>query len=370
VRIAGRILPIVLVTGCLLAYGYSMVDLSAGQAISVSVDLTKPVSIMWPCEISVVGDMGESGLRIPPKAGSGWRGKAGGEAVYRFYVPQDDEYYLWVYCLWFDKCTNAMYARIDTLDKAIVGNDPIFQKWHWVRGFGTDLKKGPHTLKLSNHSDHVAVQKLVFVNSRTTLPDECSIVFSDLFYDGFDGCHIGNFASWKALEGEWEVERPKDSPCYAENALTGRSQKRAMIVYPSEQWTDYSYHVAAFCMPSSDPTARTGICFGVQDSNHFYYLKWTTPQDGSPATVELGRQSGQQSETLGDFVVPWDMAQWHNTEILSGGRTLKVYIDQQDRFSTTLSEPLTGDIGLLLEGACSARFDEIHVRTVTEPHGN
>jgi hypothetical protein len=369
-RIAGRILPILLVTGCLLVYGYSIVDLSAGRAISVNVDLAKPISIVWPCEVSVVGDMGEPGLRIPPKVGSGWRGKAGGEAVYRFYVPQDDKYYLWTYCLWFDKCTNAIYAQIDGLDKAIVGNDPIFQKWHWVRGFGADLKRGPHALKLSNHSDHVTLQKLVLVNSRTVVPDACSIIFSDLFYDGFDGCHIGNFTSWKVLEGQWEVERPKDGMCYVENALTGRSQKRAMIVYPGEQWTDYSYHVAASCTPSSDPAARTGICFGVQDPNHFYYLKWAVPEEGSPASMELGRQSGTQSETLGTFVVAWNIAQWHNIEILSGGQTLKVRIDRQDRFSTSLNEPLTGDIGLLLEGACNARFDDIHVRTVTEQHGS
>jgi hypothetical protein len=166
------------------------------------------------------------------------------------------------------------------------------------------------------------------------------------------------------------VERPKDGVCYVENALTGRSQKRAMIVYPGEQWTDYSYHVAVRCTPCPDPAARTGICFGVQDPNCFHYLKWSVLEGESSARMELGRQSGTQIEVLGTFVVPWDITQWHTTEILSGDGTLKVRVDREDRFSIAQTKPITGDIGLRLEGTCRARFDDIHVRTVTQQQGN
>jgi hypothetical protein len=195
-------------------------------------------------------------------------------------------------------------------------------------------------------------------------------VFSDLFYDGFDGCHIGNFASWKVLEGEWEVKRPKDEICYVENALTGRSQDRAMIVYPGEQWVDYSYHVAAFSTPSTDPAARAGICFGLRDPNHFYYLKWMVSKEEAMAHMELGRQVDAHAEVLGSFAVAWDVTQWHNAEVFSSGQALKVCIDQHEHLAIPLDEPLAGDIGLLLEGTCHAQFDDIHVRTVTDQHEN
>jgi len=171
---------------CIIVYGFFAVKKETGPEFAVSIDLAKPLAIEWPCEVSIVGDNGEKGLRIAPKVGRGWRGEAGGKADYRFFIPQDGKYHIWAYCLWFDECANAVFAQIDNQDKAIVGNDPVYNKWHWVRGFDVTLKKGTHSLVLSNHSDHIAIQKIVFSNSSAP-PQQTGLVFSDIFYDGFDG---------------------------------------------------------------------------------------------------------------------------------------------------------------------------------------
>jgi hypothetical protein len=346
-----------------LVYGSGAIRLRAGGVLSVDVDLGKPESIVWPFELSIVGDTGETGVRIPPKAGTGWNGKAGGEAIYRFHVPEDGTYHLWANCRWFDKCTNAVYATVDRMDKVVVGNDPIYQQWHWVRGFPVRLRRGPHALKLANHSDHVALLKVRLINSGVVLPEECGIVFSDVFYDGFDGCHIGNFASWKPLTGEWEVQRPDPLTRYMDNALLGTSKGEATIVYPAEDWSNYSLHVAVRSMGSAEPNGVAGVLFGVRGAEYFHQLLWTAAGEGDQVTMELIRREGTVSKALAIFQVPWSGGKWHQIEITSNERKISVGVDNEPQAEIVVDEDVMGGIGLYLQGRCSAWFDEVHVRT-------
>jgi len=176
-----KLIRIILLTFCVTIYAYSSVRVEQKRSLGIAVDLSKPLSIVWPFETAVVGELGEKGLRIGPEIGRGWRGEAGGKATYKFYVPQKAEYHIWGYCLWFDECANAVFIKIDDLDKAILGNDPVYRKWHWVRGFSVKLEKGTHTLVLSNHSDHIAIQKLLMNTSGNNGPEKSEVVFRTYF---------------------------------------------------------------------------------------------------------------------------------------------------------------------------------------------
>ena len=237
------ILFLIAILACLIAYSFFAVKKESGPEFAVSIDLGKPLAIQWPCEVSIVGDSGEKGLRIAPKVGRGWREEAGGKASYRFFIPEDGRYHIWAYCLWFDECANAVFAKIDDQDKAIVGNDPVYNKWHWVRGFDINLKKGTHNLVLSNHSDHIALQKIVFSNSATE-PQQTGLVFSDIFYDGFDGCDQGNFTSWQQINGSWLVQNPDSATFLIENSLIGQSQNKAFIIYKNRELQDYNLDIS------------------------------------------------------------------------------------------------------------------------------
>jgi hypothetical protein len=356
---------IMLTFACVLIYSYSAIDISRGQLFSVSLDLSKPLSIVWPFEISIVGDMGEKGLRIAPKIGAGWRGKVGGEAAYRFYVPENGRYHIWAYCLWFDKCTNAVFAKIDNLGKAIIGNDPIYKRWHWVRGFAVKLKKGAHTLTLSNHSDHISIQKVLLMNSGIAVPDDCDLAFSDIFYDGFDGCHIGNFASWQVVSGEWVVLKPEEQTRYFENALVGKSEKCSLIIYKGDDWSNYSLSVATRSMPSEDAQAASGICFGVKDPYHYHQLKWQSIEGTDKVKMEVGKKADQETHVLADFEVSWPIDKWHKVEVRSSKRQITVEVDDKEQIEMSVDYDIAAGIGLLLEGKCFAYFDDIHVRTIT-----
>jgi len=356
-----KLIKILLILVCIVIYGYSAINISPGKIHNISIDMSAPVSILWPFEVAVVGNEGEKGLRIGPKIGRGWCGEAGGEATYKFYIPADGTYHFWVYALWFDVCTNAIFAKIDDIEKAIIGNDPVYSQWHWVRGFSTNLQKGTHTLVLSNHSDHISLQKVLLTNSDLAAPKDCGPVFSDIFYDGFDGCDSGNFASWHVISGQWKVSHPAEVACLTENVLTGKSRDTALIILENKYWADYLLKVSVRTPVSDYPKASVGICFGLRDKTQYYKLSWHCLRKKNLARMYLVRKDGTQSSTLKAFEVQWDPDSWHEIVIALDENCIQVKIDDEKHVACPVNEKLTGGIGFYLEGEITAHFDDVHI---------
>jgi len=358
-----KILKVSAVLLCAAIYCYSAVNTNRSRVQNVSVALDKPMSIVWPCEIAIVGEMGEKGLRIASNIGRGWRGEAGGEATYRFYIPQQGKYHIWAYCLWFDECANAIFAQIDDMDKAILGNDPLYNQWHWVRGFDIDLDKGTHSLLLSNHSDHIAVQTIFFTNSANVTPQGSTLVFADIFYDGFDGCDRGNFPDWDIVSGQWSVMNPSTQVCYIENALVGSSDTEAFIIYQNNDWSNYSLDLAVKLQPTETAGGSTAVCFGVKDSTEYHQLNWKLNESLDAAIMKIAHVRAGRMKLLNQFEIPWNVDKWHQIGVsLNEGRII-VTVDVCKAIETPVNYPITGGIGLQLKGKITACFDDIHVRT-------
>jgi len=349
---------------CMIVYCCSVIRISTEPVFSVSIDLARPVSIVWPCETAIVGDNGEKGLRIGPKVGRGWRGEAGGSASYKFFIPKDGKYHIWIYCLWFDECANAIFAQIDDLEKAILGNDPIYNKWHWARGFDVSLKKGTHSLVLSNHSDHVAMQKVIFASSASHGPDGEGLVFSDIFYDGFDGCDKGNFASWKIISGIWYVQSPDSRTCLLENALIGRSEDESLIMYQNDNWSSYSLDLAVKTIPSYSTESAIGICFGLKDPENYHQLRITPAVAGDKAKMMILRKKTKEINNLASFDLAWNQNFWHQVQIRLNQNSIEVKIDDEDLLRIPVNYQIKGGIGLSLLGKTTTYFDDIHIREI------
>jgi len=349
-------------------YLLSAINVHHGKSVHIGIDINKPLRITWPFEISVVGDMGERGLRIAPKVGRGWLGEAGGDATYRFYIPQDGTYHLWADCLWHDACSNAIYAQFNDLDKAIIGNDPIYHQWHWVRGFTVELKKGSNTLLLSNHSDNVSLQKIMLTTSALAKPDDVGNVFSDVFYDGFDGCDKGNFGRWQVVSGEWQVLDPATQKVDGKNVLIGRSDKDALIMF-SGNWVDCSVSVSVRTFDNKDSGGSVGICFGLKDQTTFYELRCHHERADAKARMQLVQNTADQVNILKEFEVPWAHERWHQIEINMEADSIAIVIDDQDPVQTVVSAPIHGGIGFHLEGKGITHFDDVHVRQIENNSG-
>lgn len=348
-------------TSCL----YAGIRFQPKTEVSIWIDASRPIELVAPFHVDTIGENSERGLWIGPKVGRGWAGEAGGSARYKFTVPQGGTYQIWAYCLWHDPCTNAVYAQLDGQPKAIVGNDPIFNRWHWVRGFSVELTKGAHVLQLSNHSDNIAVQKVFLTNSPDTHPDRHKESFTDIFYDGFDGCSDGNFLAWTPREGQWTVVHPAEIADPAQKYLVGRGGDRALITIPVKGWSQYQLNASVRSAGSRGPEAMAALCFGLGQGGSGYQLRWRQGSRGDVATMELVRlAAGQSPQTLRTFSVPWSATEWHELEIVVGAGEIIVRVDGGSGYSAPCRGGAQGDIGLLVEGQGEVQFDSIHVRSI------
>jgi len=348
-----------------IAFLVSSVRQRTSEICNISIDLGSTVSIqsiVWPFEQTYINEEGGMGLRIAPKVGRGWLGEAGGEATYSFYVPSDATYYTWAYVNWYDDCTNAVFMQIDGFDKAIIGNDPIYQKWHWVKGYSLKLSRGTHLLHLSNHSDNIALQKIFLTNVETKKPSDVEVVFSDIFYDGFDGCDQGNFSQWGNISGEWYVSSHPTDTSYKGNILIGKSQDESEIIFGSSEWSNYVLDISLNIINQLNLTDSLKIVFFAQDEINYYALRYIK-ESSSRMKIELLQQKEGTDNLLYEVVYPWNFTQWHIMSIGNRDAKLMVKIDNYDRFVLPISEQLRGQVGIILQGKIEVYFDNVHVRS-------
>jgi hypothetical protein len=326
------------------------------------IDASRPTTIAAPFEVAAIGANAERGLWIGPGVGRGWKGEAGGEACYRFHVPAGGKYNLWAYCLWHDECTNAVYAEVDESGKAVIGNDPVFNQWHWVRGFSVDLSEGMHTLKLSNHSDNLAVQT-VFVSNAVDLHPQGHVMSEvDLFFDGFDGCDNGNFNLWQPRDGQWAVEPDKTASGGANQVLVGKSSKTALIMLQTRAWQDYRLDVSLRPVRGDRSGLPVGICFGLQDDLDFWQLRWDLQARQEAVSASLVRRSRDGEKVVGTVDMPWCDRQWHDVGIAVDAGGVNVQVDGGKQVAIAAPGIPAGGIGLWLSGNVEAAFDSVQVR--------
>jgi hypothetical protein len=365
---ASKIAIFVFLTIAMGFFCLSSIRVTSGNTTSINIDTSQPLSISWPCEIAMVGDEGEKGLRIAPNVGNGWEDdnkegleeKVGGEATYKFYVAQDSEYSIWAYAFWNDECSNAIFAQIDDLDKAILGNDPIYNEWHWTRGFDVKLSQGSHTLRLINHSDNIAIQQILFADSKTTHPDNSNLVFSDIFYDGFDGCDYGNFTSWQIISGEWEI-KSLDPANPNNNTLIGKSTKKAFIKCPAKDLRNYSVGIKLNTISESLNNGTLGICVGVNEDD--YYAIEISPQEKNGiARLLFCLIYNDEKKTLESFETPWENNKWHLVELcIYNNKHIEINIDNSTPIRIPINFQIVGGIALQLTGGITIYCDDIHV---------
>ncbi|MFA6133468.1 MAG: family 16 glycoside hydrolase [Phycisphaerae bacterium] len=345
--------------GLILYSGITAAPLTAER---VWVDASRPLAIEPPFDVVPIGPEGERGLWIGPNVGRGWKKEAGGSATYQFEVAQAGEYWLWAYCLWHDACTNAIYAQVDGMPAAILGNDPLFGQWHWVRGFAVRLKAGPHRLVLSNHSDNLAVRQLFLTDSPTDHPDRGAPSFVELFYEGFDGCDNGDFAAWRQQGGQWFVEHPQEVADKGKKVLIGRCDGRALITMNGNEWGRYDLSALVKLVAMNGPGSSAQICFGLSDGDNYYALQLQDSGRADVVQAQLVRRRGGVQSVLAAFESPWQAGAWHDVEIDNARDALTVRIDGVKRGCATDPTPVGGGIGLRLEGKAEAHFDDVHVR--------
>ncbi len=338
------------------------VDLPDAKPCNITIDASRAVSVEWPFQVAIVDTDGFRGLWIDQGAGQGWRGVAGGKATYSFWAPSTGEYRLWVLAYWNDACTNAIFAQVDDMQRVIVGNDPVFREWHWVRGPKASLSKGQHTLVLSNHSNFLGVKEIFLTTDESIGPTGPGRTTFELFYDDFNGCDNGNFVRWKQACGKWRVESAHGDENPNQKTLIGESDGSALLIFDEERWSDVLLNVSIRWDTSGLPDLATGICFGLENENEYCQLRWRSIGSKDKTQMELVRRKGKKTEVLWHGVIPWGRGDWHEIAIDIRERAVRFQVDGREPVEVLTEEPITGGIGLSLEGKAESQFDNVRVR--------
>jgi hypothetical protein len=64
-----------------------------------------------------------------------------GKIIYEFMIPVSGDYHTWFRAYWTGGCSNSFMAAVDNSPLYIIGNDMLFDKWHWVKGPKYNLKQ-------------------------------------------------------------------------------------------------------------------------------------------------------------------------------------------------------------------------------------
>ncbi len=148
-----------------------LIEATAAKTITPPMLLVNAAAPGADAAKTIKGAANDTYLTIP--LGAGKPPEVGGDASFEFEVDQAATYILWARVWWTDGCSNSLFMSINGAQFAF-GQDATYRQWHWVKATGRlpqlDLKKGKHTLTISNREDGVAIDQILLTRNRRYVP--------------------------------------------------------------------------------------------------------------------------------------------------------------------------------------------------------
>ena len=316
-------------------------------------DIVEPMRVVQ----SDTGTSGNGFVELPLGSGQGWRGKGGGEVTYRIELDKGGEYTLWARTLWQDGCTNAMFMKANKGPQFVLGNDAIFQQWHWVKGQTMTLEKGVNLIKLANHSDGISMDKFVLTNDPLYLPEGLGQGITR-FYDGFAGCDGDNTGSWDIRGGNWRViPSIGESAGGVNDALAQWDPAGGIALGGFTTWKNYDLEVKM--MQSS--TGKVTLLYFHQDEENEMRLVCDSKDESTE--VRLERITNGERSVLASQEFPLSFDHWYTIGLKREDDQLVAYIDEEVIFNIDWpSNQTQGQIGLSTQNTTGVYFDNVEVR--------
>ena len=94
----------------------------------------------------------------------------GGQAVYRFHVPEAGNYWVWARAYWLWECSNSFWVG-EAPDSSTILTDKIYHRWHWVRAEeAVRLAAGTAPFTISNREDGIRIDQFCLTRDRHFRP--------------------------------------------------------------------------------------------------------------------------------------------------------------------------------------------------------
>lgn len=297
---------------------------------------------------------GTLALALPEGAASADRS---GKARFQFEAPAAGVYYGWARVRWGDSCSNSLACSLNNAPARTVGEDHVYNSWHWVRAGIFELNAGANSVAIGEREDGVSLDQICFTRTKDFTPvgpfgGSGGGVELRRFADSFDRSPGHGMEAWQLLAGEWKIAFSFD-PNRIPNqyALTGRSaDAEAVALVGGAPWQGCRLSFALFpekvgsfgAVLDYDAETASGrrVAFHVADDG----ATLTAGKGGSPIQLD-----GQVR-----------LGQWHRIDILRWGWTMSIAIDGKRVWTTNSLPPPDGRVGLLVESG-TAVFDDLEV---------
>ena len=301
-------------------------------------------------------------LGAPLSAGSP---KKPGRATFALEVTQAGKYHAWVRGRWGDECSNSISLAVGKSGGRGVGNDDVYNAWHWVEAGTYQLEAKTHEVVLVQREAGAAVEQILFTRDATLRPAG-AIVAGKMgagvrrFADSFARSPGHGLEGWDIVSGRWRIEFSFD-PNRIPNqySLVGKAtgpQAAALVKGPPWRGCRLAFSVllsdGARAGALLDRSADGGATGGAGGELR---VEIRAGRDASRLTV--AGAGPDRSVDLGGRVRP---GQWHRIAVERWAWVLRVFVDGEGVFEALDLEPRAGRLGLFVAGG-RVVFDDVEV---------
>lgn len=284
---------------------------------------------------------------------------AGDSGTVHFSVspPTAGVYTCWAQVKWDDACGNSFLLRTGAGRGFTVGQDAVYNRWHWVPGGRHTLSTGETAVVVEGREDGIALRSLILSSDPNFTPDAAGLGLKPnseplRFGDAFDRSPGHGLGDWRALSGDWSIHFTLDPNRIPDQyALHVRSEDSpAQIVIDRPRWNGCRLACSFKAlgpgqygvMLDHDPTAPADVLTVMCDTSD------------SNAVLRISDAGETWCIPLGSTVRE---GQWHRLVVERWAWAMRVRIDGRLVASRVDVIPRIGEAGLAAIG--DAVFDDV-----------
>jgi len=123
-----------------------------------------------------------------------------GIAQYKISARKEGKYYFWGKCYWKDACSNQFRIQHNNTQYGF-GDDPVYGRWHWVKGPTMDFKPGLNEFFLLSHDEGAKMDEILLTMDPDYVPSDKlhEVYFLDFEDSLLNKLKIRNEDNWRIV---------------------------------------------------------------------------------------------------------------------------------------------------------------------------
>ncbi|MDR0573386.1 MAG: hypothetical protein LBG96_05050 [Tannerella sp.] len=123
-----------------------------------------------------------------------------GVAQYKISVKKEGKYYFWGKCYWKDACSNWFRIQYNNT-RYYYGDDPVYGKWHWVKGPAMPFKQGINEVFLLSNDEDAKMDEILLTMDPEYVPFDRlrEVYFLDFEDSPVNKLQIKNPDGWRII---------------------------------------------------------------------------------------------------------------------------------------------------------------------------